>query len=40
MPCHRQFMNSDSETRNMALENTVTGGTHFKLAKTDVDGPR
>ena len=39
-PCNQQFMESVSETCNMALENTVTGSTHFELAKTDVGGPR
>ena len=33
-------MDYDSETCNMALENIVRGATHFKLAKTDVRGPK
>ena len=32
-------MESDSETYDMALDNKVTGATHFELAKTDVGGP-
>ena len=39
-PCNQQFMESVSETCNMALENTGTGSTPFELAKTDVGGPR
>ena len=38
-PYQPQFKQSDSETCNMALKNTVTGATHFELAKTDVSGP-
>ena len=37
--CHMQFMESISETCNMALENIVTGATHFELAKADARGP-
>ena len=33
-------MEFDSETCYMALDNVVTGATHFELAKTDVGGPR
>ena len=40
MPCHRQIMEFDSETCNMALNNVLTGVTHFELAKTDIGGPR
>ena len=39
MPCHRQFMESDSENCNMVLKNTVRGAIHFELAETDVGGP-
>ena len=35
-----QFMESNSETCNMALENIVTGAKHFELSKTDVGEPR
>ena len=37
--CHQQFMESDSETYDMALDNIVIGATHFELAKMDVGGP-
>ena len=35
-----QCMELISETCNMALENIVTGATHFELTKTDIGGPR
>ena len=40
MPCHRQFMDSDFETCNMALENVFRGAKHFALAETDFGWPR
>ena len=39
-PCNHHFLESESETCNVALNNIVAGATHFELAKTNVGGPR